>query len=114
MRERRFSDDVAHELRTPVAELRALAEVSLGAEPTPARGRWSGFHDALAIAMQMEQIVNGLLAIARCESGSQAIRRESFPLLPLLRDLWKPHVARAQERALQIEFHVPPELVGLE
>ena len=48
----------------------------------------------------MEEILNGLLAIARYESGSQAIHSESLPLLTLMRDLWRPHAVRARERSL--------------
>ena len=112
VRERRFSDDAAHELRTPVAELRALAELSLtsGTADTEALG---AYQDALAIAQQMEEIVNGLLAIARYESGREPIGREPVPLRPLLDDLWRPHAARALERSLQVVCNVPSDLTML-
>jgi len=109
VRERRFSDDVAHELRTPVAELRALAEVSLASEGLGPQAL-AGFQDALAIAQQMEEIVNGLLAVARYESGSQAVRREPLPLVPLLFERWKPHAVRAADRSLKVTLNVPADL----
>ena len=65
-RERRFSADLAHELRTPLAELRSLVECSL---------RWpetrdpDEHHEILAISGQMEGIVSHLLALARGEQG---------------------------------------------
>jgi two-component system sensor histidine kinase QseC len=82
VRERRFSGDVAHELRTPIAELRSLAEVALKwpDEPLPVR-------DALEIARQMERIVTQLLALARVEVGSQSIGREPIALRLLLEEL---------------------------
>ncbi len=111
-RERRFSEDVAHELRTPVAELRALAQLSLTSknedEPDIAV-----FRDALAIAEHMEEITNGLLAIARCESGRQIIDREPVFLLPLLHDLWRPHATRADERSLKVTVSILPGLCAL-
>lgn len=66
-REKQFSGDVAHELRTPVTEIKALAEVAI---------RWpedstinSRFHnDVLAASVQMESTINNLLALARSES----------------------------------------------
>ena len=68
-RERRFSDDVAHQLRTPIAELRALSDVALaGLDGAGAKHRQS-FEDSRSIAIQMERLAVGLLAIARGESA---------------------------------------------
>ena len=75
MRERRFSDDVAHQLRTPIAELRALADVSLAGleeDDMPCR---QAFEEAREIAIQMERLATGLLAIARGESDRQLATR---------------------------------------
>ncbi len=71
LREKQFSGDVAHELRTPVAEIKALAEVAI---------RWpddeaisSRFNsDVLGASIQMETTINNLLALARSESISEA------------------------------------------
>ncbi|HSV13949.1 MAG TPA: sensor histidine kinase N-terminal domain-containing protein, partial [Tepidisphaeraceae bacterium] len=60
-RERRFSADVAHELRTPIAELRSLCEVSLR-WPGDAQAATESFNEALSIARQMEATVATLLA----------------------------------------------------
>lgn len=87
-RERRFSSDVAHELRTPIAELRSLAEVGLK-WPAP-QDTTATFNDALAIARQMETIVTALLGMARCESGKQLVRIEPVDLEKAVRDSWKP------------------------
>jgi signal transduction histidine kinase len=73
LRERRFSDDVAHQLRTPIAELRTLAEVSLsGLDPRDAPYR-RPFEDAREIAIQMERLAAGLLAIARGPSDHSPV-----------------------------------------
>lgn len=85
-RERQFSADVAHELRTPIAELRSLAEVALKwPDDAPATKR--ALEDAHAIALQMESIATTLLALARCESGQLPVTREPVALAPLLRDV---------------------------
>jgi two-component system sensor histidine kinase QseC len=105
-RERCFSADVAHELRTPIAELRSLAEVALkwpSGDPTVV----SAFEDALAIAVQMQGIVTGLLGIARCEAGTQVIAREPVAVAELVRSVWQPFEARANAKGLRVRMELP-------
>ena len=82
-REQRFSADVAHELRTPITELRTLSEVALK-WPEDLRATRTAFQDALAIALQMELIATGLLAIARCEGGLLPVQIEPIPISTLI------------------------------
>lgn len=84
--ERAFNDNVAHELLTPIAELRSLAEVAL---------KWDNDHElalrslreAHDIARHQEHLVTLLLSIARCEAGRQRIDREEFDAIAILRDI---------------------------
>jgi len=66
-REKRFSSDVAHELRTPVAELLTMSEVALKWPDDLALAQefYSGVYDS---SRQMMLLVNNLLALARCEN----------------------------------------------
>ncbi len=65
-RERRFASDVAHELRTPVAELRALTEVSaIWPDQNPPGEALRECHD---VGLHMERIVESLLQLARVEA----------------------------------------------
>ena len=65
-RERRFTSDVAHELRTPIAELRALAEVASRYPNDPEFAR-NALRDAVGVAKQMQSLVTTLLALVRSE-----------------------------------------------
>ncbi len=70
-RERAFSENLAHELRTPLAELRALAEVGLR---WPEEGsRPQVLAEVRGIALQMERIVLNLLALARCDGNQHTL-----------------------------------------
>ena len=105
-RERRFSADVAHELRTPITELRSLAEIALkwpAFDPVVA----AAFQDTLEAALQMQGIVDGLLAIARCEAGTQTIVREPVDMAELARKTWQPFEARAARAGLAVELELP-------
>jgi signal transduction histidine kinase len=73
-RERRFNAAVAHELRTPIAELRALSEIAL---------RWpesadaeKNMADVSAVAQEMQSVVDALLTLRRVESGAESIELE--------------------------------------
>ena len=106
-RERSFSADVAHELRTPIAELRSLAELGLK-WPADDQASAAAFKDTLAIARQMESIVTHLLAITRCEAGKHSMTPEPVDVPGLIHDLWRPFAPRAAEHHLQVTFHLPP------
>jgi signal transduction histidine kinase len=104
-RERRFSADLAHELRTPVAELRSLAECAL---------KWPDARDpamdadTLAIAQQMETLVTHILALARGEQGQLAVRCEAVELGPLVQSVWRGFESRAALRGLRVSFSLAP------
>ncbi|MCA1225225.1 cell wall metabolism sensor histidine kinase WalK [Saccharopolyspora sp. 6M] len=66
---RRFTGDAAHELRNPVASIRAQAEVAV-VHPDPELAQET-LQDIAAEAQRMSELVDGLLALARAESGSQ-------------------------------------------
>jgi two-component system sensor histidine kinase QseC len=99
-RERRFTADAAHELRTPIAELRSIAEVALK-WPDDSESCVRGLRDALDIAEQMETLVTTLLSLAR--SGDQEARVVLQPVFlhdvvaQCVRVLEKPIGSRAVE-----------------
>jgi signal transduction histidine kinase len=103
-RERRFSDDVAHQLRTPIAELRALSDVALaGLDGAGAKHRQS-FEDARSIAIQMERLAVGLLAIARGESAPPATPT-TFDLRASVGRFGPQLAKRASERGLSVSLN---------
>lgn len=105
-RERRFSADAAHELRTPLAELRSLAEIALKWPPSPAETR-TAFEDTLAIARKLEVVVAGLLAIARSETGATIGNRSRVDLAALVRGQARRLSTDAERKNVQINIHAP-------
>jgi two-component system sensor histidine kinase QseC len=109
-RERLFSSNVAHELRTPVAELRSLAEVA---------ARWPGdreairsfFADVESVAGQMEGLISNLLALARSEAGVDSVQPEEAVLEDLTRAVWARMGRRTEERRLSLDLEATPHAV---
>lgn len=69
--ERRFTADAAHELRTPIAAIRAQAQVALGAGANAAQ-RDLALHTTLAGCDRAAHLMDQLLSLARLEAGSTA------------------------------------------
>jgi two-component system sensor histidine kinase QseC len=105
-RERRFSADLARELRTPLAELRTLAEVEL---------KWSAkeeaekYRETLNIALQMEAMVTRLLEMARSEQNKLQIEVRSIRLDRLLEEIWHGLALKAKKKNLIVRFDVPAD-----
>lgn len=99
-RERRFSADIAHELRTPIAELRTLSEVAL--KWPDDGGKINSFRESLAIAQRMEGLVDGLLTLARCEAGKQPVRREPVAVAELVEEIWSTLAEPARRKQLAV------------
>lgn len=105
-REKRFSNDAAHELRTPVAELKTLAEVALAdPQPLPEEAR-AAFADALAVALQLQNIIEGLQVLARCES-SQPLPVEEIDLALETAAIWETFAPRAAARGARGDLDLP-------
>ncbi len=66
--ERRFTSDAAHELRTPIAAIRAQAQVALG-EPDDAMRR-RALLQTLEGCDRAARLINQLLTLSRLESGA--------------------------------------------
>ena len=104
-RERRFSADVAHELRTPLAELRTLGEVALRWPDDPALRRDFLADHAAAVA-RMERTVRDLLALARDESAVDAVEGTA-DLVAMLRETLAGVAPELAARSLTLAARLP-------
>jgi signal transduction histidine kinase len=107
-RERRFSADLAHEIRTPIAELRAMAETALRWPDQTSSADFSGILETTRI---MQTMVEKLLALARWESQTNVIATEPVALAEFLDDCWAPHEKPAAERQITLRRDVPSDLI---
>jgi two-component system heavy metal sensor histidine kinase CusS len=104
-RERRFTGDVAHELRTPLAGLRSKLELALSCERAPEAYR-RAMGDCLKISLQMQRMVENLLHLARADAGQLEVRCQRVNLTEVIRDCWKPMEEKARSRGLSVKWHL--------
>ncbi len=93
----RFSADIAHELRTPVSNIRGLAEVALGRPRSPEE-----YHDTIASCLEecdrLARLIDSLLFLARADNPQTRIARERVDLareLSAVRDYYEATAAEA-------------------
>ncbi len=105
-REKRFSNNVAHELRTPLAELMVLVDVTLEGEPDEEEDR-TALRECGEVAGQMNVLVNALLDLARAQSGRYEPCIEEVDICALATECWKPFAPLGAERGLRIRMDHP-------
>lgn len=117
-RERRFARNLAHELRTPMAETRAIAEVALlGADSSAMR---AALHEIAEVSAEMDRVVETLLALARQEAGMALPAMEPVELAALVREQLRRLAEPIAQRDLTLrsvladEFWVLADAAGCE
>ena len=101
-RERQFSADVAHELRTPIAEMRTLIEVH--ARFPNDKVLASAFSDdLLESTARVQRLVEQLLALSKAEHDSIEIG-EPLDLIPELHAQVGVYKEKALLRGMELEF----------
>ncbi len=101
---RRVSDNVAHELRTPLARLHADLDELRMASDEGERQRLAD--QAVAEAERLQAIFDALLRIARIESGRHLAGVKPIDLSTLLADAVEFHTPDAEARGQRIEARI--------
>jgi signal transduction histidine kinase len=109
-RERRFAGNLAHELRTPIAELRTLADVARK-WPDDRAAVLAYFGDVKDIADRMHVVVGDLLLLARCQAGVEECAQAPVRIRSVLASAWSHHAPAAARRALTWQCDAPESLV---
>lgn len=104
-RERQFTSSAAHELRTPIAELRALSQFALR-WPDDEKSRGDTLSSVVEVTHRMERVVDHLLRLARADSFTPELELEDVDLRGLLDDLWAPLARAAEDKQLRCRIEV--------
>ena len=105
-----FTANASHELRTPIALIRATAELTLRRERSPETYREALKH-ILDETDRTTRLIEDLLLLARADAGPPALSLDRVELTPLVRDVCQQGQLLARERQLEISAEAPDQPV---
>ncbi len=103
-----FTADASHELRTPVALIRAEAEVALGRERTDQEYR-SALHHVLTESERMTRMLEQLLALVRADSGTETMQMADVDITALTRETVEGWQKVVVHHSLRLTGVIPPQ-----
>lgn len=100
---RTVTDNVAHDLRTPLHRLRSRIDVALLGEPDLDAYRRT-LEETMADADRLLATFNALLTIAQAEAGARANQLQPLELAPLVRDMVELYEPLAEDKGLTLRL----------
>jgi signal transduction histidine kinase len=110
LREKQFTADASHELKTPLASIRGMIEVMLR-KPRDNEYYQNKIGYCLHEVNRISTLVEQLLILARYESGAGAMNRENIPVSELLDNLTKEFDDQLDANNLSLLLNIPEDTV---
>ena len=105
-----FTADASHELRTPTALIRTVAELSLRRDRDSAEYR-EALSQVLEEAQRMGILIESLMTLARMDSGAESLNYTTVDLASLLREASSASQPLAAAKQIHLERDIPNEAI---
>ena len=106
-REKQFTDDASHELRTPTAVILSQSEYAL--QNTHPQGETRAALESIHTqAARMAALLSQLLMLARADKGRQVVQREPVDLSELVEMVAETEAEQAEARNITVQTELEP------
>jgi signal transduction histidine kinase len=107
---RRFTADASHELKTPLAVLRADVERAM-MESSSQNERMIALEECLQEVRRMSDLVESLLTLARADEGRFDIHREPVDLQPLVQEVYETALILGEAQGITVNLPFTADVV---